>query len=66
MRARRNGARIMLVLIGALGIAGMAFFLIPLDPGARVALPAQAFLTVVATVLMFLPAAGAWFRHHRG
>ena len=52
----------MLALMGALGIAGMAFSLVTVDQHVQIALPLQASLIVIATVLMFAPGAGAWFR----
>ncbi|MGH3797474.1 MAG: hypothetical protein ACRDSP_21605 [Pseudonocardiaceae bacterium] len=63
MRTRRNWARITLVLMGAFGLVVTVFSLVTVDEKARAALPLQALLMVIATVLMFLPSAGAWFRH---
>ncbi|HEY2766358.1 MAG TPA: hypothetical protein VGJ13_20455 [Pseudonocardiaceae bacterium] len=62
MRSRRNWARIILALMGALGIAGMTFSLVTVDQQVQIALPLQAALIVIAIVLMFAPGAGTWFR----
>lgn len=62
MRARRNWARVLLAVLAVVGIAGAVFSLVTVAEQARVAVPLQALLIVVATVLMFLPAANTWFR----
>lgn len=62
MRGRRNWARVLLVVTAAIGVAGALLSLVAMAEPARAALPLQALLILVATVLMFLPAANGWFR----
>jgi hypothetical protein len=62
MRTRRNWARVLLATVAVLGLLTMAFSLVTIDERAQWALPLQALLVVASTVLMFLPAANAWFR----
>ncbi|HEX2297035.1 MAG TPA: hypothetical protein VHH34_00710, partial [Pseudonocardiaceae bacterium] len=62
MRARRNWARVLLAVLAVVGMVWAVFSLVTLAEEARLGLALQALLIVVATVLMFLPRANAWFR----
>jgi hypothetical protein len=63
---RHNWARILLTVMGGLGILATAFALVTFAERTQVLLAAQAVLIVGATVLMFLPSANTWFRNHSG
>lgn len=69
---RRNWARVLLLLIGLIGIpaAAIAFGALSDDAAASrnnlaIGIAAQALLVVVAIVLMFLPSANHWFASRR-
>jgi hypothetical protein len=69
---RRNWARVLLLLVGLLGIpaAAIAFGALSDDAAASknnlaIGIAVQALLVVVAIVLMFLPSANHWFRSRR-
>ena len=62
MLTGRNWARVLLVLVAVLGLAWTVFSLVTMVELVRAALPLQALIASVATVLMFQPGANSWFR----
>ena len=66
MRSGRNWARIVLVLVGVLGLFYAFLVVNSVSSDIKVGIGAAAGLAVVGVLAMFLPGTGKWFERDRG